>query len=402
MKVLIISRGDIFPPVHGAASRIVNTARYLSRQNCEVFFLPSNSDRYYVFERGKERDIEFSPFLRGIRSNIDRIDSILLKMEIPREDHILYRPILARDLIFKAVVLAFNNEIDIIQAEFPAFAVPAMFARKVMFRRKIRQVLVEHNVEFERIGVSSPSISKKGIKNLKRIERFACRVSDMVVTVSEMDRQRLSELKIKSEKITVIPHGVDLENYHGLDRKAIREKLGISEDQIVLFYHGVYDYRPNREALMRIVNNILPALQRKNINAVLIAAGQNPPDEAKREGVYLLGAVENLPDFIGGSDICVVPLTGGGGTRLKVLEYFAAKRPLISTYKGVEGISVRDGVEYIRAETDEDFVKYISEYASNKNRFLEIAEKANIFVQRYDWSNIARQYVTLYESLLSR
>lgn len=402
MRVMLISRGDVFPPVHGAASRIVNTARYLSRLNCEVIFLPPDSDRYYIFENGHLRDIEFSLLLRNIRSRVDKIDSILMKMDIPPEDHLLYRPLFSRELIFRSAALAFNNDIDIVQAEFPAFALPAWFARKISLKSRIRQILVEHNIEFERIGVSSPNISKRGIKNLKRIERFACRISDMVVVVSEEDRERLSQLKIKNNKITVIPHGVDLENYRDIDGRRTREKLGIPDDHIVLFYHGVYNYRPNREALVRIVNNILPTLQRKNIRAVLIAAGQNPPDEVKREGVYLVGPVEDLPNFIGAADICLVPLTGGGGTRLKVLEYFAANRPVISTHKGIEGISVRDGEEYLRAESDEDFVRYITEFSTTKERFYKIAENGNRFVQQYDWSNIAKQYITLYESLLSR
>lgn len=402
MRILLISRGDVFPPIHGAASRIVNTAKYLSRESCEVVFLPSQSDKYYIFKNGNIEDVEFSPLLKDVNSNVDKIDIILSRFEIPREDHILYRPLFARDIILRAIALSFNNDFDIIQAEFPAFAVPAFFARKIKIRRKIKQVLVEHNVEFERIGISSPSISKKGIKNLKRIERFACRVSDKIVTVSEEDRKDLMRIGIKDTKLTVIPHGVDLENYQERKGGEIREKLGISNDSIVLFYHGVYDYKPNKDALARIVNNIYPALIQKGIKAVVLASGQNPPRDLQREGVYLTGPVENLPDFIDSSDLCLVPLTGGGGTRLKVLEYFAAKKPVISTKKGVEGIAIKDGTEYLRAETDEDFVKYVEQYNNSRERFIEIAENGYRFVQKYDWSNIAKQYIRMYQELLSK
>ncbi len=402
MRVLLISRGDVFPPFHGAASRIVNTAKYLSRESCEVFFLPSQSDRYYIFRNAQVEEVQFSPFLRDLRSDTSKIDRILERLEIPPEDHILYRPLLARDIILRAAALSFNNDFDIVQAEFPAFAIPAMFARKARIRRKIKQVLVEHNVEFERIGISSPSISKKGIKNLRRIERLACRISDMVVTVSEHDREKLAGIGIGREKTITIPHGVDLENYVNVNGHRIREKLGIPSDAVVLFFHGVYDYKPNRDALFRIVNNIFTALRQKGINTVVIATGQNPPQELKREGVYLTGAVENLPDFIDASDICLVTLTGGGGTRLKILEYFAAKKPVLSTAKGIEGIDVKDGTEYIRAERDEDFVRYIEQYQVSKEKFLQIGENGFRFVQRYDWSNIARQYMKMYQGLISK
>ncbi|MCX7958768.1 MAG: glycosyltransferase family 4 protein [Deltaproteobacteria bacterium] len=401
MRVLLISRGDVFPPFHGAASRIVNTAKYLSRESVEVIFLPSQSDRYYLFRNGEAEEIQFSPFLRDIKSNTDKIDIILNRMEIPREDHILYRPLLARDIILRAAALSFNNDFDIIQAEFPAFSIPAFFAKKVRFGRKIRQVLVEHNVEFERIGISSPAISKKGIKSLRRIEKFACRISDKIVTVSEDDKNKLIGIGVEREKITVIPHGVDLGNYVNVRGEEIREKLGIPADAVVLFFHGVYDYKPNRDALFRIVNSIFTVLRQKGVNAVVLAAGQNPPQELKREGVYLTGAVENLPDFIDAADICLVPLTGGGGTRLKILEYFAAKKPVLSTAKGIEGINVKDGTEYIKAEKDEDFVKYIAQYQGAKDKFLDIGENGFRFVQQYDWSNIARQYLRMYQGLIS-
>ncbi len=402
MRVLLISRGDVFPPFHGAASRIVNTAKYLSRESCEVTFLPSQSDRYYIFKNGEMEEFLFTPFLRDIKSNTDRIDHILERMEIPREDFILYRPLLARDIILRAAALSFNNDFDIVQAEFPAFAIPAFFARKTRIKRKIKQVLVEHNVEFERIGISSPSISKKGIKNLRRIERLACRLSDIVVTVSEEDRDKLAGIGISREKTLTIPHGVDLENYVNVNGREIRQKLGIPPDAILLFFHGVYDYKPNRDAIFRIVNNIFTTLKQKGINVVVIAAGLNPPQELKREGVYFTGAVENLPDFIDAADLCLVTLTGGGGTRLKILEYFAAKKPVISTAKGIEGINVKDGVDYIRAEKDEDFVKYVEQYSSSKERFLQIGENGFKFVQQYDWSNIARQYLKMYHRLIAR
>jgi glycosyltransferase involved in cell wall biosynthesis len=402
MRLLLISRGDVFPPVHGAASRIVNTAKYISREGCEVVFLPSRSNSYYIFHNGSIKEVEFSPFLKGLRSNYDRISEILSKMEIPVEDHILYEPLLSRELMIKAASLSFFDDFDIVQAEFPAFAIPAMFARRVRLRKRIRQVLVEHNVEFERIGISSPQISKRGIKNLKRIERLACRLSHSVVCVSGEDRKKLEATGIKGAKITVIPHGVDLENYADLKGREIRQKLGIPDDAIVLFYHGVYNYKPNRDALFRIVNNILPPLRLKNIKVVCIGAGQNPPEDMNREGVILTGAVESLPDFIDAADICIVPLMGGGGTRLKVLEYFAAKKPLISTAKGVEGFDIKDGVEFIRAEKDEEFVRHIQQFAVSKERYMHIAENGYRFVQSYDWSFVARQYINLYQSLISQ
>ena len=56
-----------------------------------------------------------------------------------------------------------------------------------------------------------------------------------------------------------------------------------------------------------------------------------------------------------------VPLHAGSGTRLKVLEAFAARVPVVSTAKGVEGLHLVDGVHYVRAETADDFAAAIDD-----------------------------------------
>ena len=42
--------------------------------------------------------------------------------------------------------------------------------------------------------------------------------------------------------------------------------------------------------------------------------------------------------YIRMADVCVCPLFSGGGTRLKLLEYMAAGKAIVSTKKGAEGI----------------------------------------------------------------
>jgi len=51
-----------------------------------------------------------------------------------------------------------------------------------------------------------------------------------------------------------------------------------------------------------------------------------------------------------------VPLTAGAGTRVKILEAFAARVPVVSTAKGVEGLDAEPGRHYLRAETGDEFV----------------------------------------------
>ncbi len=53
----------------------------------------------------------------------------------------------------------------------------------------------------------------------------------------------------------------------------------------------------------------------------------------------------------------VLPIRLGGGTRLKILEAFAASRPVITTAKGVEGIDAVDGKHLFVRESAVDIAE---------------------------------------------
>ena len=55
------------------------------------------------------------------------------------------------------------------------------------------------------------------------------------------------------------------------------------------------------------------------------------------------GAVEDLAPWYAGADVVVVPLREGAGTRIKVLEAFAHRRPVVATPAAVAGLAVVDG-----------------------------------------------------------
>ena len=53
----------------------------------------------------------------------------------------------------------------------------------------------------------------------------------------------------------------------------------------------------------------------------------------------------------------VVPVRAGGGTRIKILEAFSFRRPVITTAVGVEGIDARHDESILVADTPEEFAE---------------------------------------------
>ena len=58
--------------------------------------------------------------------------------------------------------------------------------------------------------------------------------------------------------------------------------------------------------------------------------------------------------------MAVVPLLAGSGTRLKILEAWAAGLPVVSTTLGAEGLPVRDGENILLADGAAAFAGAVS------------------------------------------
>ena len=71
--------------------------------------------------------------------------------------------------------------------------------------------------------------------------------------------------------------------------------------------------------------------------------------------VRLLGAVPEVRPLYEAADAAIVPLRAGGGTRIKILEAFSYRRPVVSTTIGAEGITATPGIEILLGDTAEDF-----------------------------------------------
>lgn len=128
----------------------------------------------------------------------------------------------------------------------------------------------------------------------------------------------------------------------------------------VLFV-GHLGYRPNLHAALRLARTILPRLRREDPSARLMIAGRAPGRRLRAavegvEGVTLIADPPDLSPIYAQAAMAMIPLTEGGGTRIKVLEAMACGLPVIATAKAVEGLELTPGRHFLLAETDGDFV----------------------------------------------
>ena len=88
----------------------------------------------------------------------------------------------------------------------------------------------------------------------------------------------------------------------------------------------------------------------------------------------------------------VAPIVSGAGTRLKVMEAFAAGVPLVSTTLGCEGIDAHDGREVLLADAPDGFAAAVERLVRNPVRAQALARNARRLVERrYGWEAIGQR-----------
>ncbi len=412
MHVTIVSRQDLLPAVHGAAVKIVRTAEGLSRHGVDVTVVTGDRLRYHRYVDGRHELLEYPPRLVAAtrvgtrRSRLlellgapdywQAVEALLDTLGYPRDEHILYRPVVDPDFWLRTVWVGRKHRTDWFQAEFPGFALPCWVAARLLRRRCS---LVQHNVEWKRMA-DTIDLHPDVLERVRGIELQLSHLMDEVIVVSREDRELMLEDDFEADEITIIPHGVDVATFSRKTGAGVRERYGIAPEKTLIFFHGTLNYWPNTVACRIFAEELLPRMKARGLNVTVLAAGMNPPrDRYVHEDLVYAGCVDDLATHIAAADLCAVPLLDGGGTRLKILEYFAAGKAVVSTRKGAEGLLLDDGRD-IHLVDDGDWDGMIDRVASlveEPGRALAMGHHAQTFVRAYDWHAVTAAYIELYE-----
>ncbi|MBY6203897.1 glycosyltransferase [Halomonas denitrificans] len=386
---IVTSRSDLFPTDHGAAVKIERTAWGLSFHVDRVVLLTDRRDRYWVYERGERTEHRFPawPRLAGWPRPVNLLR--LMGRGLPYSNAFLYLPLVDRGLHARLLWLLKRFPVETVQAEFPAYAHPAVWAGRLFGTRSL---MVEHNVEFQRIADQVPELGARGARLLRRTEIDLANACDHVITVSDRDRDDLVAAGVREARVVTIPHGVDLQRFERAEPVDLRRAFDLPADNAVLVYHGIYSYPPNLEAVEELSSHLLPRLAERGLRASVIAFGPEPPAQGL-PGVTFAGAVDDLAGHLMGADLAVIPLRAGGGTRMKILDDFAARVPVVTTSKGMEGLPVNDG-EQLRVVDDPDaMADVVQDLLGDPDAREALAERAARWVSDLDWRAIAGRYV---------
>jgi glycosyltransferase involved in cell wall biosynthesis len=176
------------------------------------------------------------------------------------------------------------------------------------------------------------------------LEHRIARAAAVVAVCSEPDRAMLG---VASG--VVLPNGYELP----ADARPAAGRPSPASGPVMVMV-GLLTYEPNADAAWFLADDVLPLVLAEEPGARLRLVGRYDDfvaPLATRSAIALRGEVPDVGEELEESDVAMVPIRFGAGTRIKVLEAFARRIPVVSTAVGCEGIDVVDGEHLLLAET---------------------------------------------------
>lgn len=260
---------------------------------------------------------------------------------------------------------------------------------------------VPHVVMFHTLGAVKNAIGIGEDASELRIvtEKEAVDDCQRVIVATEREKDELIQrYGALPDKIGIVPCGVNMELFKPIDRTIARQKLGITDEYIVLFV-GRIDPLKGADRLLKA----MPHLNTYNgLRLVIIGGDEYSRSEVEKlrkltgeldiqDRVTFQGMVkqEQLPYFYSAADVCAVP-SYYESFGLVALESLACGTPVVATDVGDLKNIIRQGeTGYVVDEnTPQNLADSINLLLSRPLRDMESAFSVRASISGYSWESI--------------
>lgn len=251
----------------------------------------------------------------------------------------------------------------------------------------------------------------------KLLEETALKKSSRIVTLSRYSKKKLEKVyDLPSEKIHVIPGGVDLNRFRPQkDKQTLRFRLGIPDGHFTLLTVRNLESRMGLENLILAMKRVV----QEKTDTLLIMGGAGPlaqqlKDLAREAGVtdYVRFAgyipEEELPSYYQMADLFILPTVELEGFGLVTVEALASGLPVLGTpVGGTKEILAHMGPEFLFADSTPEsmaelILKTIQTWGSDSEAYTQISLKCrNAAEKNYSWDAHVIQLESLFRSICS-
>ncbi len=398
MRILVLTQVLVYPPDAGPKVKTLQVLRHLAAQHDVIYCTYVRSDKE-AQDAEKLREIckrvSTVPLKRSKVSDVRFLLESLVtgtSFMLRRDDRAAMHQVVRRLLQEERIDVLHVDQLNMMRF------VPSDWSGTV--------ILDEHNAVwqvFERLhkGASNPVkhwFFGREARVIRKIEGNACRRAQVVLAVSEQDKQALQTVAGTSVPIEVVPITVDAEAF-----TPIWEARDPQPDRLLTI--GTMFWFPNNEGVTWWLREGYEQLRAICPGVTYDIVGARPPHTLQvvaeqYEGVKLHGYVADAVPFWTHASALAVPLLSGGGVRVKILEAMAMGVPVISTTIGCEGLDVCNDEHLLIADTPEAFACACAKVLEDKELAHRLASNARqLILDRYDAKIALRTLDTIYEQV---
>jgi polysaccharide biosynthesis protein PslH len=389
MKILWVKPGRLLPLDTGGKLRTYNIIRHLSQTQGVTYLC------YYQGKRDEAYERELLTHLPRVVSVCTPLgDFTRLGLHLDYVRHLTWRAPYAVAKFASPIVRKLledwiaDRRFDVAVCDFLASAMnfPETLATPTaLFQHNVESMLWKRRAEFEGEWLNR-IVSRFEYAKMARFEPEQMRRFHHVIAVSEVDREAMSKM-VASDKISVVPTGVDLSQYW-------YDPAARPAGALVVFT-GSMDWRPNIDAVKFFCREIWPRVLTRVPAARFRIVGRDPDPSVKRlssASVEVTGIVPSIVDHLREAAVIVVPLRIGGGTRIKIYEAMATGKAIVSTTVGAEGLDVEHGRDLLLEDTPSAFADAIVTFLQDENMRTRYESAAATTSRKYDWSVITQRF----------
>lgn len=221
------------------------------------------------------------------------------------------------------------------------------------------------------------------LNNLRKLlwyERSVARVPFATVTVGEEDARWL-EWGLGTTNVHLVSNGVDAGPDPGPQAEG---------GTPVVIFTGAMDYGPNVDAVEFFSRRVWPQVVSARPEAEFHIVGKNPSpsvrDLGALRGVEVIGEVAEMLPVLAKAWVAVAPIRLGSGVRNKVLEAWAAGKPVVMTEMATNGLPEAKGFGDLIVDNPQRMARVVSRLVSDPSERERMGRLGYRFALARSWA----------------
>ena len=231
-------------------------------------------------------------------------------------------------------------------------------------------------------------------KMLRSAEFTACNIFDATTIISETDRDAIP--RSKDKEVEVVANGVDFDYFRPIE---------VEKEYDVVFC-GNMQYKPNVDAVIYLVNDIMPVVWKTNPDSKVLIAGATPTASIRalaNDRVEVTGTVDDIRKCYAQSKIFVAPMRLGSGLQNKLLEAMSMRVPCVTTSIANSALGAENGRNILIGDNVEELSRAILSLMKNDELRVSVTDSAERFVHdNFAWDKAVEPLERILHSIVEK